>query len=146
MTAKDKKRGSFVVQAAVLASASLIVRFIGFLYRMPLTELIGDEGNGIYSAGYYIYTFLLILSSAGLPAAISRLVSTRIAKGEYSNAHRVFKVSMAVAGTLGAIGMIVLFFFAEPIAKFVDNPESVYCIQTLAPTLLVVGIMSVYRG
>ena len=108
---------------------------------MPLTELIGDEGNGIYSAGYYIYTFLLILSSAGLPAAISRLVSTRIAKGEYSNAHRVFKVSMAVAGTLGAIGMIVLFFFAEPIAKFVDNPESVYCIQTLAPTLLVVGIM-----
>ena len=54
MTAKDKKRGSFVVQAAVLASASLIVRFIGFLYRMPLTELIGDEGNGIYSAGNYI--------------------------------------------------------------------------------------------
>ena len=146
MTAKDKKRGSFVVQAAVLASASLIVRFIGFLYRMPLTTLIGDEGNGIYSAGYYIYTFLLILSSAGLPAAISRLVSTRIAKGEYSNAHRVFKVSMAVAATLGAIGMIVLLFFAEPIAKFVDNPESVYCIQTLAPTLLIVGIMSVYRG
>lgn len=146
MSAKEKKRGSFVVQAAVLASASLIVRFIGFLYRMPLTELIGDEGNGIYSAGYYIYTFLLILSSAGLPAAISRLVSTRMEKGEYSNAHRVFKVSMAVAGTLGAVGMVVLFLFAKPIAEFVDNSESVYCIQTLAPTLLIVGLMSVYRG
>ena len=81
MTAKDKKRGSFVVQAAVLASASLIVRFIGFLYRMPLTALIGDEGNGIYSAGYYIYTFLLILSSAGRAAALSRHVSTRKANG-----------------------------------------------------------------
>lgn len=103
MSAKDKRRGSFVMQAAVLASASLIVRFIGFLYRMPLTALIGDTGNAIYSAGYYIYTFLLILSSAGLPAAISRLVSTRIARGEYANAHKVFRVSMAVAGTLGAV-------------------------------------------
>lgn len=146
MAAKNKKRGSFVVQAAVLASASLIVRFIGFLYRMPLTELIGDAGNGIYSAGYYIYTFLLILSSAGLPAAISRLVSMRIARGEYSNAHKVFKVSMAVAGTLGALGMLALFFFAEPIAAAVDSPNSVYCLQTLAPTLLIVGFMSVYRG
>ncbi len=146
MAAKEKKKGSFVVQAAVLASASLLVRFIGFLYRLPMTELIGDTGNGIYSAGYYIYTFLLILSSAGLPAAISRLVSTRITRGEYANAHRVFRVAMAVGGTLGAVGMVILFVFAEPIAKFVDNPASVYCIRTLAPTLLIVGFMSVYRG
>ena len=144
-TNKDKK-GSFIIQASVLAAASLIVRFIGFLYRLPLTELIGDRGNAIYSAGYYIYTFLLILSSAGLPAAISRLVSTRIAKGEYRNAHKIFRVSMIFAGAAGAIGMLVLFFFAEPIAKFVDSPNSVYCLQTLAPTLLIVGVMSVYRG
>ena len=142
---KDKK-GSFIIQASVLAAASLIVRFIGFLYRLPLTELIGDRGKAIYSAGYYIYTFLLILSSAGLPAAISRLVSTRIAKGEYRNAQKIFRVSMIFAGAAGAIGMLVLFFFAEPIAKMVDSPNSVYCLQTLAPTLLIVGVMSVYRG
>ena len=144
-TNKDKK-GSFIIQASVLAAASLIVRFIGFLYRLPLTALIGDRGNAIYSAGYYIYTFLLILSSAGLPAAISRLVSTRIAKGEYRNAQKIFRVSMIFAGAAGAIGMLVLFFFAEPIAKMVDSPNSVYCLQTLAPTLLIVGVMSVYRG
>ena len=144
-TNKDKK-GSFIIQASVLAAASLIVRFIGFLYRLPLTELIGDRGNAIYSAGYYIYTFLLILSSAGLPAAIARLVSTRIAKGEYRNAQKIFRVSMIFAGAAGAIGMLVLFFFAEPIAKMVDSPNSVYCLQTLAPTLLIVGVMSVYRG
>lgn len=144
-TNKDKK-GSFIIQASVLAAASLIVRFIGFLYRLPLTELIGDRGNAIYSAGYYIYTFLLILSSAGLPAAISRLVSTRIAKGEYRNAQKIFRVSMIFAGAAGAIGMLVLLFFAEPIAKMVDSPNSVYCLQTLAPTLLIVGVMSVYRG
>ena len=144
-TNKDKK-GSFIIQASVLAAASLIVRFIGFLYRLPLTALIGDRGNAIYSAGYYIYTFLLILSSAGLPAAISRLVSTRIAKGEYRNAQKIFRVSMIFAGAAGAIGMLVLFFFAEPIAKMVDSPNSVYCLQTGAPTLRIVGVMSVYRG
>lgn len=146
MTAKEKRGGSFVVQAAILASASLIVRFIGFLYRLPLTELIGDEGNGIYNAGYQIYTFLLILSSAGLPAAISRLVSTRIAKGEYANAHRVFRVAMAFAATLGSIGMVLLFVFAEQFAAIGGIAESVYSIRTLAPTLLIVSIMSVYRG
>ena len=144
--AKDKKRGSFVAQATVLAAASLIVRFIGFLYRMPLTDLIGDAGNAVYSVGYYIYTFLLILSSAGLPAAIARLVSTRLARGEVRNAHKVFRVSMAVAGISGAVGMCILYFFAEPIANAVDSPNSVYCIKTLAPTLLIVGFMSVYRG
>ena len=71
MAAKAKKKGgSFVKQAAILAAASLLVRFLGFIYRLPLTNMIGDEGNAIYSGGYYIYTFLLILSSAGLPAAI----------------------------------------------------------------------------
>ncbi len=118
MAAKEKRGSSFVMQAAILASASLIVRFIGFLYRLPLTELIGDTGNGIYNAGYQIYTFLLILSSAGLPAAISRLVSTRIAKGEFQNAHRVFRVALAFAVTLGSIGMVVLYVFAEPFASW----------------------------
>lgn len=67
MAVKVRKRGSFVKQAAILASAGILVRFLGFVYRLPLTNMIGDEGNAIYSAGYYIYTFLLILSSAGLP-------------------------------------------------------------------------------
>ena len=146
MTAKEKRGSSFVMQAAILASASLIVRFIGFLYRLPLTELIGDTGNGIYNAGYQIYTFLLILSSAGLPAAISRLVSTRIAKGEFQNAHRVFRVALAFAVTLGSIGMVVLYVFAEQFASWGGIADSVYSIKTLAPTLLIVSIMSVYRG
>lgn len=148
MSAKKKKseKNSFVVQASILATASLLVRFIGFLYRVPLTALIGDEGIGIYGAGYQIYTFLLILSSAGLPAAISRLVSTRIAKNEYRNAHRVFKVTLAFAGVAGALGMVLLYYYAEPLANKLVLPESAYCMKTLAPTLLIVGFMSVYRG
>ena len=141
-----KGSSSFIKQAAILASAGIIVRIIGFLYRWPLTNMIGDKGNAIYSAGYYIYTFLLILSSAGLPAAISKMVSERIAMKEYRNAHRVFKVSLFVSGIIGFLFMVILYVFAKPISEFVGSPESYWCIVSLSPTLFIVAIMSVYRG
>lgn len=143
---KPKKSGSFLKQAAILAAAGLLVRLLGFLYRLPLTGLIGDEGNGIYAAGFYIYQFLLILSSAGLPAAISKMVSERLAVGERANAHRVFQVSMVVSGILSFGAMMLLLIFAQQISNLVLSPRSYYSILTLAPTLLIVGIMSVFRG
>jgi len=142
-----KKSGSFLKQAAILAAAGILVRFLGFLYRIPLTNMIGNEGNGIYSAGYYIYTFLLILSSAGLPAAISRMVSERIAVGEYRNAHQVFRISLMLSASMGFVFMVLLFVFAEQIATVLaHSPSSYYCILTLSPTIFIVAIMSVYRG
>lgn len=144
--AKKKKGSSFVKQAAILAMAGILVRILGFLYRLPLTNMIGDLGNAIYSAGYYIYTFLLILSSAGLPAAISKLVSERMALKQYYNAHMVFKVSLFLSGGLGFVFMILLYLFAKPISVLSNYPESYYCIVTLAPTLFIVAIMSAYRG
>lgn len=146
MSGAKKKGSSFAKQAAILASAGILVRIIGFLYRLPLTNMIGDEGNAIYSAGYYIYTFLLILSSAGLPAAISRMVSERIAVGEYENAHRVFRVSLSLSSGLGFIFMVILIVFARPLSHLVKLPDSYWCIMTLTPTLFIVAVMSAYRG
>lgn len=143
---KAKKGTSFMKQAAILAVAGILVRFLGFIYRLPLTNMIGDVGNAIYGAGYYIYTFLLILSSAGLPAAISKMVSERIAVKQYRNAHKVFKVSLTISGALGFICMVLLFLFAKPIAALSGSPDSYYCILTLCPTLFIVAIMSAYRG
>lgn len=142
-----KKSGSFVKQAAILAFASIMVRFLGFLYRIPMTNMIGDTGNAIYSAGYYIYTFLLILSSAGLPAAISKMVSERLAAGEYRNAHKVFQISLLVSGMLGFLFMVLMLVCAKKMAFFLsDDGSSYYCILTLSPTILIVAIMSAYRG
>lgn len=137
---------SLIKQAAILAIAGLLVRLLGFLYRLPLTNLIGNVGNAIYSAGYYIYTFMLMISSAGLPIAISKLVAERIAIGEYKNAHRVFKVSLIVAASVGSICMLLLFAFAENISIWVNSKDSVYSIMSLAPTVLIVAIMAVFRG
>ncbi len=146
MEERVKRKTSFVKQAAILATASILVRFLGFIYRVPLTNMIGDSGNGIYSAGYYIYTFLLILSSAGLPAAISKMVSERIAVKEYRNAHRVFQSALIVSGSLGLVFAILLGVFGQQIANLSNTPESYYCILTLAPTLFIVAVMSAFRG
>lgn len=143
----SKQRSSFVKQAAILAAASLIVRFIGFLYRFPMSNLIGDEGNAIYGAGYQVYNFLLILSSAGLPAAIGKMVSERLALKEYKNAHKVFTAALIGSGTISFIFMVIMFVFAKKIAVDVCKmPEAAYTLMTLAPTIFIVGIMSVFRG
>ncbi|MBQ4347795.1 MAG: polysaccharide biosynthesis protein [Firmicutes bacterium] len=145
-SAEPEVKTSFVKQAGILAGAGLISRFLGFLYRMPLTALIGDVGNSIYAAGYNIYNFLLILSSAGIPAAISRMVSERIALKKYKSAHEVFKVALMFSGGLGLIFMIVLFVFAKPICEMINSPDSYYTLLTLAPTVFIVSIMATIRG
>lgn len=146
MAEQTRKKGSFVKQAAILASAGLLTRFLGFVYRVPLTNLIGDAGNGIYAGAYYIYTFLLILSSAGLPAAISKLVSERIALKQYRNAHRVFQVSLLISSSMGLLFAVLMFLVAENLAAIIDMPNSYYSILVLCPTLFIVAVMSVFRG
>ena len=144
--AKKKSGGGFIKQAAILAAASLLVRFLGFVYRLPLTNMIGDEGNAIYAGGYYIYTFLLILSSAGLPAAISKLVSERIALKQYRNAHRVFHAALIISTTLGTIFAVIMGVGAQKLANIIGIPDSYFSLITLCPTLVIVAIMSVFRG
>ncbi len=133
-------------QGAILAFAGIFARFIGFLYRVPLTDMLGDQGNAVYASGYYIYTLFLIISSAGLPAAISKMVSERIAIGKHKEAHNIFKVSMVFAVFSGALSMFILYFGAIPLEKFGNVTGSRYAIMTLAPTVFIVSIMSVYRG
>ena len=85
----DNRRSSGVlVQAGILAMASMIVRVIGLLYRAPLTAIIGDEGNGYYGTAYNIYTIILMVSSYSMPSAISKLMAQKLAVGEYRNANR----------------------------------------------------------
>lgn len=144
---ENKKKGSsFVKQAAILAAAGILVRIMGFLYRLPLTNMIGDEGNGIYSAGYYLYNFFLVMSSAGLPVAISKMVSEKIALNEYRNATKIFKTSLLVAGSLGLAFALIMFFGAAQFCQLIQVPESYYTIMTLSPTVFIVAIMAVYRG
>ncbi len=147
MAAKAKKKGRRLRKTGGNSGSNQPAgTFLGFIYRLPLTNMIGDEGNAIYSGGYYIYTFLLILSSAGLPAAISKLVSERIALKQYRNAHRVFQAALVISTCFGTFFAIVMGLGAHRLADMIDIADSYYSLLTLCPTLVIVAIMSVFRG
>ncbi len=137
---------SLAKQAMLLAGASLIVRFLGFLYRLPVTMMIGDEGNGIYSASFNLYALFLVISSSALPATISKLVAESDARGLYKNSYKIFRVGMVISTTLGFLCMIILFVFAMPIENFMGYEGSAISIRLLAPTVFLVSMLSVYRG
>ena len=86
---KNAKK-SFLIQGSILAGAGIITKIIGFIYRIPMSNLLGDRGNGIYTVAFGIYNIALTLSSYSMPLAVSKLVAARLAKGETQNAKRIF--------------------------------------------------------
>lgn len=146
-TEKKKREGAFLVQGAILASAGIITKIIGVIYRIPLINIMGDQGQAYYGIAFEIYAIALLLTSYSLPLAVSKLVSARVAKGERRNAFRVFKAALIFAITAGtAIGLVV-FFGSDFIAgKVMAMEPSKYALRVLAPCLLVVAVMGVIRG
>ena len=140
------KNSSFAKQAAILAAATLLARLIGFLYRLPLTNLIGDAGNALHGVGYQFYMFLLVLSAAGLPGAISKMVSERIALNKYRSAHAVFRTALVLAAGVGIAAALILWIMAGFLAESFGFPGSVYAIRGVAPAIPLVSVMAVFRG
>ncbi len=144
---EQKKNNSFLIQGAILAVAGIITRLIGLAYRIPVNNILGDEGQGFYGCAFSIYNIALLLTSYSLPLAVSKLVSARTAKGEHKNAMRIFKGALLFAVVAGAgIGLIV-FVFSDFIAGNIMSLRlSAYALRVLAPCLFVVAIMGVVRG
>lgn len=137
----------FLVQGSILAVAGIIVRFIGLLYRIPMTRILGGDGNGYYSTAYEIYNIGLILSSYSLPLAVSKLIAARRVRGQYQDAKRVFKSGLIFGAIAGGIMTMILFFGADAITSTVfKSPNSALPLKVMAPTILVFSIMGVIRG
>lgn len=144
--AENKKR-NFLVHGGILAMAGIIVRIIGMFYRIPLMNIIGSEGNGIYSVAYNIYNIMLVLSSYGLPMAVSKLISARFITKQYKNAAQVFRCSLTVSICTGGAAALILFFGAGVIEKLYRGvPGLAIPLRVLAPTIFLVAIMGVMRG
>lgn len=139
---------NFIKQGSILAMAGILVRLIGMLYRIPLANIIGDEGNGIYSVAYNVYNIAMVLSSYGLPMAVSKLVSTELARKRYKNTGRILAMVMCYAVLAGGIAASVIFFGADFLA---ENVYTGYAgierpLRVLAPTVFVVAILGTIRG
>ncbi len=149
MAARNKSN-NFLVQGSILAATSLIVRLIGLLYRIPLANIIGDEGTGIYSNTFDIYNIALILSSYSLPMAVSKLVAIKRMNKEYKNSYRIFKCAMAFSVSAGFIATAVIYigadFFASFYSSYQEGNSIALPLRVLAPTIFVFAIMGVLRG
>lgn len=143
-----KKQGSnFLMQGAILAFAGVLTKIIGVVYRIPLTNILGDEGIGLYGYAFEVYALVLLLSTLSLPLAVSKLVSARLARRERKNAFRVFVASMIFAIVVGLIAALIVFFGAGAISEhMLAAPMSVYALKVLAPGIFIVAVMAVIRG
>ena len=143
---KAKRAADFVIQGSILAMAGILVRIIGMLYRMPLNDIIGKQGNGYYTSAYNVYNILLILSSYSMPVAISKMISSRLARGEYENCRRILKAGLIYATIAGGIAGCALWFGADLFADLMKTPFSSYALKTLAPTIWIMAYLGVLRG
>ena len=150
--AKEKitiKKESFMQGVVTIMFSQILIKVLGLIYTLYLTNRdgFGDAGNAIYASGYQKYALLLTVSSIGVPNAISKLVSERLAVGDNKGANRIFKVALVTFGTLGAIGSMLLFFGAHVIAyNWTQIPESELTLVALAPAIFFVSISYVFRG
>lgn len=147
MSKKQSNNSNYIIQGAILASASIVVRMIGLLYRIPLGRIIGDVGNSYYSCAFEIYSLILLISSYSLPLAVSKIVSARIGTGDRANIRRILKCALGFGLFVGIIGALVAFFGADFLTGTVLNtPEGAICLRVLAPCILIMGVLGVIRG
>lgn len=142
----QKKSQSFVEGALILMIANILVKFIGAVFKIPLNYLLGDDGMGYFGTAYTVYNWLFIVATAGMPVAISKMVAESRALGNEREAKRIFSVSYKLLSVIGILGFLFLFFFADGCASLMASPNASLGIRALAPAILFVSIMSVYRG
>ena len=148
MTKRNRRSDAkFLMQGSILAIASIVSRIVGLLYRVPLTATIGKTGNDYYGTAYEVYNIILLISSYSIPLAVSKLVSARIARGRVKDANKVLHGALIFAFTTGGAAALVVYFGAEFFTgTLLKTPLSAIALKVLAPTLLVVAVLGVFRG
>lgn len=140
-------RSQFILHGGILAAASIIVRMIGVVYRIPMVRILGTEGSAYYSSAYKIYSIVLLISSYSMPLAISKLVSARLAQKQYKNTYRVIQGALLFALVVGGIASGVVFIFADQFAVYILNmPLAAIPLRVLAPAIFIMSFLGVYRG
>ncbi|HEX2947840.1 MAG TPA: polysaccharide biosynthesis protein [Clostridia bacterium] len=130
----------------ILSAASIINKLLGVLYVPIVTLILGDVGNGIYNAGYTIYQLVFVITTAGIPVAISKLISEQMANSLYEASYRTLKITTTLMVTAGTLASIIIAVFARPFSDLIHYPESYLTILALSPTLLFTAVSSAFRG
>ena len=144
--ARTSKPNTFFGGAAILAVGILVVKLIGMFYKIPLLNIIGEQGSADFNNAYNIYSVLLTISTAGLPVAVSKLVSEADALGRQNQVRRTFRLALALFLILGVLSFLVMFFGSEQLAGLMNDSMAAPGIRALAPAVICVGCLSAFRG
>jgi len=138
----------FIIQGGILAMAGILVRIIGLLYRIPMVNIIKSDGMAIYGPAFNVYGIVLVMSSYGLPMAVSKLVSARVSVKQYKNAHKVFVSALVVSLVSGGIAALLMFFGADFLEQhfYTQNAGIAIPLKVLSPTIFIVAVLGVFRG
>ncbi len=142
----EKRKNDYLLQGGILAMAGLITRFIGLVYRIPLTRIVGTEGMAYYNTAYEIYNIALLISTYSVPVAVSKLIADRDSRGQYIISNRIFKIGLYLSSGIGFVFSLILFIFAKKLAELMKWPSAAIPLRVLAPTIFVFSIMGMIRG
>ena len=143
---ESSKKQTFLHGAALLAAATAIVKVIGAFYKIPLNAIIGEQGFSYFYTAYEIYSVLLLISTAGLPVAVSRLISQANSLGHYNQVRQVYKTARNIFLLLGLVSSLLMTVFCRQLADFMQQPDAWFAIGCLGPCALLVCLLSAYRG
>ena len=147
MNEKKVQKQTFLQGTAVLAMATILVKLMGFLFKTPLNNIIGSTGFGYFNTAYDVYNVLLMISTTGLPVAMSRMISEAQALGNEAQIKRIFKTAIYVFIAIGVAGSLVMLVFCRQLSVMVTNSENSWAaIAALAPCVLLICLISAYRG
>lgn len=142
----SSKKQTFLHGAALLAIATAVVKVIGFFYKIPLSAAIGNDGYGYFTTAYNIYSVLLMVSTAGLPVAMSRMISQASSLGNYNQVRKIYQVSRTIFLALGILSSAVMMALCKTLADLLNQPDAWAAILCLGPCAFLMGIVSTYRG
>ena len=141
----DTVKKSFVAEALVISVSNLLVKIIGVLFKIPMSNML-QEGMGVFNAAYSIYAMLYMVSTAGLPVAISRTVSASAKKGRTREVENIYKIGSMMFGVIGLICTLLMFFGADAIATFSKHDDAALAMKIISPTLFLVCVSAATRG
>ena len=141
-----QKKQNFLQGTALLAMATAIVKVIGALYKIPLNAIIGEQGFGYFNTAYEIYNVLLMISTAGLPVAMSRMISQASSLEHCGQVRRIYSTARGIFLGLGITGSLLMTLFCRQLAVFQNQPDAWAAIGCLGPCVLLICIMSTFRG
>ena len=143
---ETSKKQNFLQGAALLAIATAIVKLIGALYKLPLNMAIGAEGYSYFITAYDIYAVLLLVSTAGLPVAVSRMISQASTLEQYNRLRKIFRTALTIFTILGVITSALMIGGAKWLANIMNQPDAWIAIACLGPCGILMCLMSAYRG